>query len=94
MTLMKRILSMRLEQRHFVKGTLIYIHVIDSTHYTRLVGQLSECKLSTEVSMFIFEFLTLGVVSNKVDITLPTQAVLIEIASNHGTMFARAINDY
>jgi hypothetical protein len=71
--------------------------ISDGMHYDRLVRQLSECKLkcaqslhlnivsadnSAEVNMFIFEFLTLGVVSNKVDIaTLPKQAVLIEIAS-------------
>jgi len=38
--------------------------------------------MPAEVNMFIFEFLTLGMVSNKVHIaTLPKQAILIEIAS-------------
>ncbi|CAG8596276.1 6964_t:CDS:10, partial [Paraglomus occultum] len=70
--------------------------ISDSMHYDRLVRQLHECRLKSleslhlnivsvdntaEVNMFIFEFLTLGMISNKVHIaTLPKQ-VLIEIAS-------------
>src|SRR5438128_8835488 len=71
--------------------------ISDGMRYDRLVHQLSECKLKrieslhlnivsvdnpAEVNMFIFEFLTLGIVSNKVDVaTRPKQAILIEIAS-------------
>jgi len=71
--------------------------ISDGMHYDRLVRQLHECRLkrleslhlnivsvdnAAEVNMFIFEFLTLGMVSNKVHIaTLPQQAILIEIAS-------------
>jgi len=71
--------------------------ISDGMRYDRLVSQLHECKLKrmeslhlnivsvdnpAEVNTFIFEFLTLGIVSNKVNISsLPRQSVFIEIAS-------------
>jgi len=82
----------------FEKGKVTRSLLIsDGLNFSKLVSQLKECKLRkveslhlnivsaenpSEVNMFLFELLILGMVSNSVDIAiLPTTEIYIEVAS-------------
>ncbi|CAJ0628335.1 12323_t:CDS:10 [Entrophospora sp. SA101] len=88
-------------QDSYKKRKIVHSLLIsDSLDFRKLVNQLKECKLRqieslhlnivsadnpTEVNMFLFELLTLGIVSNSIDIAiLPITEIYIEVASTTG----------
>ncbi|CAJ0853177.1 12352_t:CDS:2 [Entrophospora sp. SA101] len=87
-----------IKQDSFEKGKVTCSLLIsDGLNFSKLVSQLKECKLRkveslhlnivsaenpSEVNMFLFELLILGIVSNSVDIAiLPATEIYIEVAS-------------
>ncbi|CAJ0853279.1 18836_t:CDS:2 [Entrophospora sp. SA101] len=87
-----------IKQDSFEKGKVTCSLLIsDGLNFSKLVSQLKECKLRkveslhlnivsaenpSEVNMFLFELLILGIVSNSVDIAiLPATEIYIEVSS-------------
>ncbi|CAG8466565.1 13541_t:CDS:10 [Ambispora gerdemannii] len=82
------------------------LSISDNIHFDELVQKLKECKLRpiesmhlnimsvdnpNDVNVFLFELLTLGIVSNKVDIVCLPKHVFIEIASTENEHLLKSI---